>query len=109
MSILLIRDIVVIRWNRIFGFETIHLTRNFISMNLFQISCVIQGHDHFLPSSLSACSAYQIFTKKFLSVMTLSLRSASISRILEPSPQGLISSLFLSRLLLPVCLLGSSE
>ena len=42
-------------------------------------------------SSLSASSAYQRFTKKS-SVMTLSLHSASILRILELTSQGLIFS-----------------
>ena len=38
-------------------------------------------------SCLSPSSAYPRFTKKFLSVMTLDLHSASMSWILEPSPQ----------------------
>ena len=41
VSILLIRDMVVKRCNRRFGRETIHPTKQFTSMNLLQISCVI--------------------------------------------------------------------
>ena len=44
-------------------------------------------------SSHSTSSAYQRFHQEMRSVMTLSLHSVSISRILEPSLQGLISSL----------------
>ena len=99
--------------------QTIHPTENYISMNLFKILCVVtwawlfltsevleavRGQKHHISthtlafgSSLSASSAYQRFTKKFY--MTLSLHSASISWILEPSPQGLISSeLYFSQL-----------
>ena len=39
--ILLIRDMVVKRWNRQFGCETIHPTQKFTSMNLLQMTCVI--------------------------------------------------------------------
>ena len=38
---LLIRDMVVKRWNRQFGCETIHPTQKFTSMNLLQMTCVI--------------------------------------------------------------------
>ena len=37
-QILLIRDMVVERWNRQFGCETIHPTQKFTSMNLLQIT-----------------------------------------------------------------------
>ena len=94
--------------------KTIYSTENFISMNLLQMSCLITRAWSFLTSkvveavwgqkhhilthtlhfnstscsSLSASSAYQRFTKK----CDVLWHSASISRILEPSPQGLISS-----------------
>ena len=41
IAILLIRDMVVERCNRRFGYETIHRTQKCISMNLLQMSCVI--------------------------------------------------------------------
>ena len=40
-TILLIRDMVVERWNRRFSCETIHPTQKFISMNWLQMSCMI--------------------------------------------------------------------
>ena len=40
-GILLIRDMVVKRWTRQFGCETIHPTQKFTSMNLLQMPCVI--------------------------------------------------------------------
>ena len=111
--ILLIRDMVVERWNRRFGCETIHPTQKFTSMNLLQMPCVItwawsfltsevvetvrgQKHhisthtlafDSMFSASHSANSAYQRF-KKWDQLWL----SASISRILEPSPQGLFFS-----------------
>ena len=40
-TILLIRDMVVERWNRRFSCETIHSTQKFTSMNLLQMAFVI--------------------------------------------------------------------
>ena len=107
VHILLIRDMVVNYCNRWFGCETIHPEENLILMNLLQMSCVITWAWSFLikakniisqhtlwhfnstfGSSLSASSAYQRFNKKWDQLWL----SASISRILEPSLQGLISS-----------------
>ena len=79
LSFLLIRDIVVERWNRRFGCETLHPTQKFTLMNLLQMSRVItwawsflisevveavrgQKH-HIFSSSCSASSAYQRFKK----------------------------------------------
>ena len=47
--------------------------------------------------TLTQCSAYPsvpvLLTKEMRYVMTLSLHSASMSRFLEPSPQGLMSGI----------------
>ena len=40
VTILLISNMVVERWNRRFGCETIHPTENLISMNLLEMSWV---------------------------------------------------------------------
>ena len=63
-SILLIRDMVVKRWNRRFGCETIHPTQKFISMNLLSRRTLWHFTSTF-GSSLSTSSAYQRFTKTF--------------------------------------------
>ena len=39
--ILLVRDMVVERWNRRFGCKTINHTQKFTSMNLLQMPCMI--------------------------------------------------------------------
>ena len=84
-------------------------------MNLLEMSCVITQAYLFLTSmeavrgqtpqrdrTLCDFNSWFIPQRQFSlqkihqemrSVMTLSIHSASISRILEPSPQGLISSL----------------
>ena len=115
--ILLIRDMVVKRSYRRFGCETIHPIQKCILMNLLQMSCVITWAWSFLTSkvveavrgqkhlgTLTQClvhsSAPVLLTKDSPRNLIsddshcLSLHSASISQILEPSPQaqGLISS-----------------
>ena len=97
--------------------QTIHPTENFISMNLLQMSCVITWALSFLTSEVVEAVRGQ---KHHISAHTLALQlnvwfipqwqfclpkihqkwdqiwlSASISRILEPSPQGMISSEYL--------------
>ena len=108
--ILLVRDMVVERWNRRFGCEIIHPTQKFILIK--QMSCVItraqlfltsevveavRGHKHHtLTQPLVHPSAPVLLTKyspRNLISYDLSLYSASISRILEPSLQGLISNM----------------
>ena len=100
--------------------QTIHSTEIFISMNLLQMSCVITWAWSFLTSeswrlleakniiswctlwhfnsrfgsSHSDSSAYQRFNQKW-DQLWLSVHSAYISRILEPRPQGLISSVLI--------------
>ena len=104
-------------WNGEVGGQTVQLTENLISMNLLQIFCVItwawsfltsevveavRGQKHHISAHTLALNVRFIPQRQFClpkihqemrSVMTLSLHSDSISRILEPSPQGLISSL----------------
>ena len=97
---------------RQFCCQTIHPTQKFTSMNLLQMSCVItwawsflisefveavRGQKHHITTQTLAQrsdhpTAPVLLTKiqEMRSVMTFSLHSASISRILEP--QGLISS-----------------
>jgi hypothetical protein len=103
-------------WNGEVGGQTIQLTENLISMNLLQISFVItwawslltsevveavRGQKHHISVHTLALNIRFIPQRQFClpkiyqqmrSVMTLSLHSASISQILEPSPRGLISS-----------------
>ena len=114
---------VVERCNRQFGCETIHLTQKFTTMNLLQMPCVITCHNHFLifevvkairgqkhhilTHTLALYLNFQFIplrqfclpklNQEMSSLMTLSLNSASISGILEPSPQGLTLLLFEGR------------
>ena len=113
---LLIRDMVEC-CNRRFGCETIHSAQKFTSMNLLQLSCVItwawsfltsevveavRGQKrHFLAHTLALllntrfipqCQFYQIFTKKWDQLWPSASFQPSYLEILEPSPQGLISS-----------------
>ena len=69
-KILLIRDMEVERWNRQFGCETIHPTQKFISMNLFQMSCVITWAWSFLTSEVVEAVRGQ---KHHISAHTLAL------------------------------------
>ena len=109
-QILLIRDMVVERCNRLFGCQTIHSTQKLTSMNLLQMSCVrtwawsfltsevveaVRGQKlHFLANTLALLLNARLSHVRcqFYQEMRSSLHLASISRILEPSPQGLISS-----------------
>ena len=52
LLILLIRDMVVERWNRRFGFETIHPTQKFTSITLLQMPCMITWAWSFLTSEV---------------------------------------------------------
>ena len=97
--------------------QTIYPIENLIPMNLFKILCVVTWAWSFLTSEVveavrdiicwrtlwhfnSTFPQCQFCLAKIhqemRSVMTVSLRSASISQNLEPSLQGLISSNFIS-------------
>ena len=66
----LIRDMVVKRWNRRFGCETIHPTQKFTSMNLLQMPCVITWSWSFLTSKVVEAVRGQ---KHHISAHTLAL------------------------------------
>ena len=104
--------------------QTIHPGENLNSMNLLQMSCVITREWSFLTSELCRLleakntisqrtlwyNVWFIPPRQFClpkihqemrSDLNFSLHSASISRILKPSPQGLISSVLYTLRLQP--------